>query len=249
MNSRHLRAIIGSRRAISLSLLAAILLILCVIAGNWQYQRGLDRRAENALIRANFEQPPVQLPEIFDPDTRQYQGRQMLIRGKFLPEHEILLRNRYHEEQYGFGVTTLFQLDDGRAVWIDRGWVKAGASATEVPTTQDLPKSEVELLVRYRDDALQAKIQGSFFALPFGESGESQLRRWNSQASVESEPFYFDLIGGDFTPEVPTPAPLVSDGPHIAYAIQWWFFGALVIFGRFLIAREDAQDGKGHEKT
>lgn len=249
MNSRYLQAIIGSRRAISLSLLAAILLILCVLAGNWQYQRGLDRRAENSLIRANFDQPPVKLPQNFDPDRRQYQGRQMLIRGKFLPEHEILLRNRYHEEQYGFGVTTLFQLDDGREVWIDRGWVKAGTSATKVPKTQDLPNGEVELLVRYRDDALQAKIQGSFFAIPSGDSGESQLRRWNSQAAVTSEAFYFDLIGGEFTPEVPTPAPEVSDGPHLAYAIQWWFFGGLVIFGRFLIAREDAQDERRIEKN
>jgi cytochrome oxidase assembly protein ShyY1 len=32
--------------------------------------------------------------------------------------------------------------------------------------------------------------------------------------------------------------PELSDGPHMAYALQWIFFGGLVIYGRFLIRRD-----------
>ena len=29
----------------------------------------------------------------------------------------------------------------------------------------------------------------------------------------------------------------LSDGPHMAYALQWLFFGGLIIYGRILIRR------------
>lgn len=231
----------GSKRSFGLTSLALLLLTFCVIAGNWQYQRGEDRRAENQIVRGNFEKPVIALPKNLEKDRSSYQGRLVRINGRFLPDQEILMRNRYFQEQYGFAVATLFELDDGRLVWIDRGWVKAGASATAVPEIESVPRSNLSLIVRFRDDALDAKIRGSFFATG---KGQSQLARWNEEEKVESEDFYFDLIGGDFKPLVPTPAPLVSDGPHLAYAIQWWFFGALVLFGRALVAREDLRSEK-----
>lgn len=234
---RAFTLLFGSKRSIGLTTLALALLIACIIAGNWQYQRGVDRRAENQIIRANLEKPIAELPENLDGRRALYQGRLMRISGRFIADQEILMRNRYFQEQYGFGVTTLFQIDDGRMVWIDRGWVKAGASATQVPEIEPVPRTQLSLVVRYRDDALDAKIKGSFFATG---KGQSQLARWNQEKKTSSEDFYFDLVSGDFTPLVPTPAPLVSDGPHFAYAIQWWFFGALTLVGRALIAREDS---------
>jgi len=231
-----LRNFLAPWRNLGLSALALALLTLCIIAGNWQFQRGMDRKADNSEIEQNFELPAMNFESAVSMDSRDLQWRQFLIKGTFIPEDEILMRNRYHQEQYGFGVATLFQMNDGRRVWIDRGWVKAGASATTPPEIVPVPKNEVELLVRFRSDALEAKIQGSFFATG---SGDSTLEKWNQEAAVSSEAFYFDLIGGDFTADVPTPLPSLSDGPHLAYAIQWLFFGALVLFGRTLIARED----------
>lgn len=226
-------------RNLGLSALALAILALCLIAAHWQFERGMDRKAENSEIERNSDLPAIDFSTASSFSARDLQWREFLIDGSFLPENEILMRNRYHQEQYGFGVATLFQLSDGRRVWIDRGWVKAGASATAPPEVVPVPTGEVELLVRYRSDALDAKIQGSFFATG---AGESILRKWNEEVKVSSESFYFDLIGGDFTPDVPAALPALSDGPHLAYAIQWLFFGVLVLFGRVLIAREDERE-------
>lgn len=231
-----LRSYFSPLQNFGLSLLAFFVLVGCLIAGNWQFDRGMDRRSENATIEKNLELPAVDFIDAVSwPEDRRL-WRQFIIEGNFQPEHEILMRNRYHNEQYGFGVATLFRLADGRQVWIDRGWVKAGASATTPPEVVAVPQGPISLTVRYRNDALDAKIRGSFFAT--GSGGE-QLAKWNEEALVASEPFYFDLIGGDFTPDIATNPPTVSDGPHIAYAIQWWFFGLLALLGRFLIAREE----------
>jgi surfeit locus 1 family protein len=36
---------------------------------------------------------------------------------------------------------------------------------------------------------------------------------------------------------VPVELPELSDGPHMAYALQWVFFAGLVIYGRRLIRK------------
>jgi cytochrome oxidase assembly protein ShyY1 len=237
-----LLAYISPVKNFGISLLALSILALCITAGFWQYERGMDRRAESALLKENIDLPAIDFPTQSTGTTQptrtleELQWRKFLIAGSFIPENEILLRNRYYNDQYGYGVATLFRLLDGRKVWIDRGWVKAGASATEPPIVEATPTGDVNLLVRFRSDNLEAKIAGSFFAT--GDNGD-QLARWNAEAKVESEEFYFDLIGGDFLPDVASVFSPPGSGPHIAYAIQWWFFAALVLFGRFLIARED----------
>jgi hypothetical protein len=36
---------------------------------------------------------------------------------------------------------------------------------------------------------------------------------------------------------VPAQVPELSDGPHIAYSLQWIFFAGLIVYGRILIRR------------
>jgi cytochrome oxidase assembly protein ShyY1 len=48
------------------------------------------------------------------------------------------------------------------------------------------------------------------------------------------------LIGGEdllLKPKVPAQIPELSDGPHLAYALQWIFFAGLIGYGRILIRR------------
>ena len=43
------------------SLVALTLIILCVIAAQWQYQRGVDRHARNAIIEKHIALAPTSL--------------------------------------------------------------------------------------------------------------------------------------------------------------------------------------------
>jgi hypothetical protein len=57
---------------------------------------------------------------------------------------------------------------------------------------------------------------------------------------MDTQKFYLDLLSGSdpsLTPKVPAQLPSLSDGPHMAYALQWLFFGGLIIYGRILIRR------------
>lgn len=94
----------------------------------------------------------------------------------------------------------------------------------------------VEITGRLRLDSSLPR--GSFFALPTSNTG--LVAKLNAQSRLETEDFYLDLLSGSepsLTPAVASQLPELSDGPHMAYALQWLFFAGLVIYGRILIRR------------
>jgi cytochrome oxidase assembly protein ShyY1 len=222
--------------AILKSLVALLLIIFTLWAAQWQYHRGVDRHERNTLIAKQSTMSSIDLPNTIE-DPSKLEWRQIRTTGRFTPDKQILLRNRYFEGQYGYEVLTLFTNVQGKIFWVDRGWVKAGADATTAPITPPIPTVQVDIVGRLR---LGTSLpSGTFFALPGG--GKSGITsEVNAQSRENTEDFYIDLLSGSMptlTPDVSAQLPELSDGPHMAYALQWIFFGGLVVYGRILIRR------------
>ena len=217
------------------SLIALLLIILCLWGSQWQYHRGVDRHARNAVIEKRIAQSPIELAAVKG-NLADYEWQTVDVVGSFNPDKQILLRNRYHDGKYGYEVLTLFTSADNKSFWVDRGWVQAGATATTPPVVTALPQGEVSISGRLRLDSSLPR--GSFFALP--GKGEGLVSELNAQSQLDTEKFYIDLLSGSdksLTPDVAAQLPELSDGPHMAYALQWIFFGGLVFYGRILIRR------------
>ena len=221
--------------AIFKTLISLLLIILCLWAAQWQYHRGVDRHARNTVIEERIAKSALELTRV-EQDLANYEWQSVTTSGAFDSEKQILLRNRYNEGKYGYEVLTLFTADDSRRFWVDRGWVEAGKTATTPPVVTALPTERVSITGRLRLDSSLPR--GSFFALP--GKGQGLVSELNAQSQLDTEKFYIDLLSGSdksLTPEVPAQLPELSDGPHMAYALQWIFFGGLVIYGRILIRR------------
>lgn len=216
------------------TVVALALICLCLIAAQWQYHRGVDRHQRNSMIEANIAAPEMSLATAVK-DLAKNEWRIIRTAGTFDPTQTILIRNRYFEGKYGFEYLTLFETVDGQKFWVDRGWLVAGKDALTAPIVPFTPSEKVEVVGRLRLDT--SLPQGSFFALP--TSGEDLVSKWNAQKEVLTEPYYLDLQSGSWLSAVKVPAqlPELSDGPHMAYALQWVFFAGLVGYGRILIRR------------
>lgn len=219
------------------SLLALLLIAGCLWAAQWQYDRGVARHDRNFIIEKHSTMTPVSLASVQDrPENHEWQP--VTTRGRFDPGTQILLRNRYFEGKYGFELLTKFNDRDKISYWVDCGWVEAGKNAQTRPTLPELPLGNVEIVGRLRLDSSLPR--GSFFAIPTN-SDTGLVSKANAQGGPTSEDFYLDLVSGSdpiLSPAAPAELPELSDGPHMAYAAQWVFFGGLIAYGRFLIRRE-----------
>ena len=217
------------------TIIALALVLLCIWAADWQYTRGVDRQARNNVIEERIARSAIDL-EARDVILGNNEWQSVTTNGRFDSSQQILLRNRYWEGKYGYEVLTLFTSTSGEKFWVDRGWVKAGATATTPPKVTSVPDSDVSITGRLRLDSSLPR--GSFFALP--ASGQGLVSELNAQSQMDTEKFYIDLLSGSdpsLTPAAPAQLPPLSDGPHKAYALQWLFFGGLIIYGRVLIRR------------
>jgi cytochrome oxidase assembly protein ShyY1 len=220
------------------SLVALGLIALCLWASQWQFQRGVDRHHRNSIIEANVNQPIIELGSAMT-DIKKHEWQLVRAQGNFDPATQILLRNKYFEGKYGFNLLTLFTDSSGLRFWINRGWIAPGENAKTAPDIPSIPTSVMTITGRLRLD--ESLPQGSFFAMPT-KSGGNLVEEWNAQSksSNSTEVFYIDLVKTSdprATPTVPVELPELSDGPHMAYALQWLFFAGLVIYGRLLLRR------------
>ena len=221
--------------AILKSLIALALIFLCIVAAQWQYQRGVDRHARNAIIKDHIALAPTPLERVSNTPER-FEWRSVTTSGTFNANQQILLRNRYYEGKYGFEVLTLFTSIKGQRFWVDRGWVEAGKTATTPPVVSKTPVGVVQVTGRLRLDSSLPR--GSFFAVP--ARGGGLVSELNAQSRLRTQKFYLDLLSGSqasLTPAVTAQLPELIDGPHMAYALQWIFFAGLVVYGRILIRR------------
>lgn len=223
--------------AIATTIFALLLIGLCLWASNWQYSRGVARHHRNFLIASHVNQPVTTL-EAIEPNVAGAEWRKVSVLGRFNPDHQILLRNQYSQGVYGFDLLTLFTAGGNKTFWVDRGWIAPGKSATVTPALPTTSTNPVSITGRIRlENSLP---QGSFFAIKPGSNG--LINKWNAQSknSLRTENFYLDLLtASDFKmiPAVPVELPELTDGPHMAYALQWIFFAGLVGYGRLLLRR------------
>jgi len=212
------------------SLIALGLIVLCFIAAEWQYNRGVDRHARNAIILKHIALAPVALDLVKDsPLAAEWQT--VTTQGVFDATQQILLKNRYSEGFYGFEVLTLFTTPNNERFWVDRGWVKAGATAAIAPTITPPPTNEVSITGRLRLDSSLPR--GSFFALP--ANGDGLISKLDAQSQLDTQDYYIDLLSGSessLTPQVAAQLPKLIHEPYMDYPFQWLFFAQLSIYVR-----------------
>ncbi len=107
---------VKERYSILKTLIALLLVLLCLWAAQWQYHRGVDRHARNTLIVEQSQLPEVKLSELTG-NIDSFEWRKITIQGSFDDANQILLRNRYSEGVYGFEQLTLFAFGERKIVW------------------------------------------------------------------------------------------------------------------------------------
>ena len=205
--------------------------VVMVNLGFWQLRRLDERQAFNAQVRSHEALPVVPFEEVVGPDTDpdEVQWRQVTATGTYLQDEQVIIVNRTQDSIPGVNVVTPLELADGTIVLVNRGFV---AAADEVPTA---PEGTVQVLGRIRET--QERALGQLSEAAEGELTEAyriHIPRLAPQMPGPVAPVYLDLI----TPEpsqglvpVPVPEPGLTDGPHLGYAIQWFFFSACVPAG------------------
>ena len=211
---------------------AAIALVVAAVfvrLGIWQLDRLHQRRARNAVVAARRSLPPVAITAAAVP-LDSVRDRRVIATGAWDYARERVWGARSYEGVPGVAVLTPLKISSDAAVVVDRGWA---------PSADALHVDHAAL--REGDSAT---VTGLAFAAPRGR-GDVDPARLQDSLPYPIAPFIIQALSSDGPTVRPSdlvywPAPELSDGPHLSYAIQWFAFAGIVIVGMGALLRKQA---------
>lgn len=233
----------------------AVLLVyvtVCGILGWWQWNRRDEAQTAIARLDANWSAEATPLPDAlpqpygFDADQ---QWQRVEMTGEYLADDALMLRGRMRDGSVGFQQVVPFKTDDGQVFYIDRGWIPVSAAGAEHPATvPEVPSGHITVLARLRPN------EGDIGKdAPAGQIASVDLE---SLANRHTETVYTGAYGLLESEDGAVPddlashdRPLLDEGPHLSYSLQWVMF-ALVGIGGFVYAlRMDTRTMQGVPKA
>lgn len=235
--------------------IAVVFAIACGFLAQWQFARNEERSTQLRFVAENYDAAPVSLEDVIAPGDElapSHEWTPVELTGTYLPDEQLLVRNRAHGGTSAFEVLVPFRAEDGRVLLIDRGWVPPGDPdplPDEIPAP---PEGEVTVIVRLRPGEAEPTSGRS--------AEEGQLPTISLPLAAERIASGDDLETGAYglmVSEDPAPAtvpgtispPSEDPGPHLSYAIQWILFAvmggvfiAYVIVSERRHRREDAAE-------
>ncbi len=236
-------------------LVVLAIVVAFVSLGLWQLSRLDEARDRNAQLAARIAEAPVDIATLV-PDDRVDAGavedRRATATGTYRGDEAVLIRGRSLDDTPGSWVVVPFELADGRVLAVNRGWVSNDGRFTAVPDEyRAVPTGEV---------TVEGLLHGSQERGSFGPTDPADgdltslarvdVDRLDQQVEGDLLPVWLQLSAAE--PGAPDPSPRIlqlpdvnDEGPHLSYAVQWFFFTALALVGYPLILRRAARERAG----
>lgn len=222
-------------------MLAAIFAVACVFLSKWQFDRREQEVAKIQRVAENYELPATPLTKTLleKKDFTNLEWAQLSLTGKYLPASELLVRNRPIAGQPGFLQLVPFQLSSGEIILVERGWIPADS---KLQPARDFKVSAetIELNGRIRLGEQTPNRQS-----PEGQVTSIRLTDLENLTGLNLETgFYLRLVSeSPASEEYPQPLgkPVLDEGNHLSYAIQWILFAVMAFIALFWAIRQEIQ--------
>lgn len=224
------------------SLLAMAFAASCVVLANWQLDRREQAVSKIERMVENYEKPSISFQDIQDLELNEvtsYEWTPVELSGRYLVDQELLVRNRPIAGQPGFLQLVPFELASGQVVIVERGWIPADSNLA--PALVMTPSDEQKTVVaRVRLSELTPNRDS-----PTGFATSIHLESLASLTSLELEQqFYLRLISenpGEAQTPQPLGKPILDEGNHLSYAVQWVMFALMGFFALFWAIRQERE--------
>ncbi len=224
--------------------IAVALAALFIRLGFWQLDRLAWRRALNAEVAAHYSAPPVPI-ESLPRDSAAMRYRRVQLTGVFDYANEVVITQRIRGGSPGVNLLTPLRIA-GRdtAYLVNRGWVYS-------PDGKDVDQA------KWREPDTASVLA---FALPAstpianaaGVVSAKMMRTLDFDAVQKGMPYPIARVQlvqlGDTSPKANIPPrllpPAPDEGPHKSYAVQWFSFATIALFGAGIFAYNDRNRNK-----
>lgn len=223
-------------------LVACIFAIACVALASWQIDRRSEAVSKIERVAKNYDLDPIAFEKVSDlsgESTAGYEWRSVELSGNYLVDESMLVRNRAIAGQPGFVQLIPFALTTGEVVIVERGWIAADSELN--PSGSFLPSGS--------EKTITAKLRLGE-SIPNRQSPDAQLTSINLPeiqeklgSQLETD-FYLRMVSespAESSYPQPLSRPVLDEGNHLSYAVQWLIFAIMGFFALFWAIRQEME--------
>ena len=214
---------------------------LCIRLGVWQFDRLDQRRVFNAQVNSMRAAEILDLNKNLPADISSMEWRAVTVTGEYDFENQVVLRNQYLGDQYGYHLITPLLFSE-TAVLVDRGWIPADGNA--IPESSAWRKYDEPGLITVTGQIRLGQAKPVFGGVADVEFSPAQPRldAWNNlNVTRISEQSPYPILSvyiqpnvnqNDSAPPIPSqPVVDLTEGSHFGYALQWFTFAVILFAG------------------
>ncbi|NOT06314.1 MAG: SURF1 family protein [Anaerolineales bacterium] len=212
---------------------------VCARLGIWQLDRLDQRRAFNTQVETMRAADMLDLNKELPSDIDSMEWRSVAVTGEYDFENQVVIRNQYNGDQYGYHVITPL-LFDGGAVLVDRGWIPADGNSAPGDWRKYDEAGLINVTGQIRIGQAQPIIGG--VADPQLAPDQTRLDAWNNlnlERIAKQIPYPILTVyvqpntedANSAPPIASQPIVELTEGSHFGYALQWFSFATILFIG------------------
>ena len=212
---------------------------VCARLGIWQLDRLDQRRAFNTQVETMRAADMLDLNQELPSDIDSMEWRSVAVAGEYDFENQVVIRNQYNGNQYGYHIITPL-LFDGGAVLVDRGWIPADGNSAPSDWRKYDEVGPQNVTGQIRIGQAQPIIGG--VADPEVSPDQTRLDAWNNlnlERIAKQIPYPILTVYVQPNTEDAASAPPIAfqpiveltEGSHFGYALQWFTFATILFVG------------------
>lgn len=227
-------------RWIAWFLVAIAFAVACVFLANWQFDRRAEAVAKMQRVVNNYDRAAIGFEEVPKAnEVIELEWHPVEVRGSYVFSKQLLVRNRPIAGQPGFLQLVPFRTTTGELIIVERGWIPADSTLS--PTREyELGSDEILLQGRIRlPGQTPNRPSPGAFVTSINLSDISEILGENSETR-----FYLRLISetpAQQSNPQPLGRPLLDEGNHLSYAVQWIIFALMGFFALFWAIRQERE--------
>lgn len=239
-----------SRRWLTALSVATLFAVACFFLGQWQWHRHEDKAARAQRINSHYLATPVPLSHVLTgPDASLPRAEEWTLvteTGRYADQSLMLVRNRPNHGVFGYEVVVPLRLANGASLLVDRGWIPNGPSATQPSMVPATPTGDITVTgwLRVGEPSFDRQ-------MPKGQLASLNIAEARVQTGTPLYGAYLIARNETGAPgqQIARPQALeqpdTDEGPHLAYALQWWLASPAGFVMVFFGVRRELREGSG----
>jgi cytochrome oxidase assembly protein ShyY1 len=227
-----------SPRWILIHIGVATLIFFMLNLGLWQLNRLDEKKNFNSLLRAHTSMPVRTLAQAVPAKWNKGSDEwiRVSITGSYDPSKAVTIINRSQDGSAGYDSTVPFTSIDNRTILVNRGFVPLAMQ------TPSIPSEQLNIVGYLR----ASQTRSALGAIDSNRVGNTEFQRFDVPLISEYvgrsvEPMFLQLINETPKSDSPWPAivplPTLDEGPHLSYALQWFFFCLVALTAWVVVIR------------